>query len=217
MRINKEGYTIIAVTAGIAVAVSLLAILLLPLWLGWILCSAMLLVLLFVAAFFREPERAVVREEGVVFAPADGTVVVIEQVAENEFLAEDRIQVSVFMSLSNVHINWFPVGGRVVYFRHHHGKYMVAWHPKSSEDNERTTTVVDTGRHTILFRQIAGLIARRIVSYAEEGKSVGQNDKCGFIKFGSRVDLMLPVGSEILVSIGDKVTGSQTPIARLPQ
>ena len=217
MRINKEGYTIIAVTAGIAVAVSLLAILLLPLWLGWTLCSAMLLVLLFVAAFFREPERAVVREEGVVFAPADGTVVVIEQVAENEFLAEDRIQVSVFMSLSNVHINWFPVGGRVVYFRHHHGKYMVAWHPKSSEDNERTTTVVDTGRHTILFRQIAGLIARRIVSYAEEGKSVGQNDKCGFIKFGSRVDLMLPVGSEILVSIGDKVTGSQTPIARLPQ
>ncbi|MBE5034210.1 phosphatidylserine decarboxylase family protein [Gallalistipes aquisgranensis] len=217
MRINKEGYTIIAVTAGIAVAVSLLAILLLPLWLGWTLCGAMLLVLLFVAAFFREPERAVVREEGVVFAPADGTVVVIEQVAENEFLAEDRIQVSVFMSLSNVHINWFPVGGRVVYFRHHHGKYMVAWHPKSSEDNERTTTVVDTGRHTILFRQIAGLIARRIVSYAEEGKSVGQNDKCGFIKFGSRVDLMLPVGSEILVSIGDKVTGSQTPIARLPQ
>ena len=217
MRINKEGYTIIAVTAGIAVAVSLLAILLLPLWLGWTLCGAMLLVLLFVAAFFREPERAVVREEGVVFAPADGTVVVIEQVAENEFLAENRIQVSVFMSLSNVHINWFPVGGRVVYFRHHHGKYMVAWHPKSSEDNERTTTVVDTGRHTILFRQIAGLIARRIVSYAEEGKSVGQNDKCGFIKFGSRVDLMLPVGSEILVSIGDKVTGSQTPIARLPQ
>ena len=217
MRINKEGYTIIAVTAGIAVAVSLLAILLLPLWLGWTLCGAMLLVLLFVAAFFREPERAVVREEGVVFAPADGTVVVIEQVAENEFLAEDRIQVSVFMSLSNVHINWFPVGGRVVYVRHHHGKYMVAWHPKSSEDNERTTTVVDTGRHTILFRQIAGLIARRIVSYAEEGKSVGQNDKCGFIKFGSRVDLMLPVGSEILVSIGDKVTGSQTPIARLPQ
>ena len=217
MRINKEGYTIIAVTAGIAVAVSLLAILLLPLWLGWTLCGAMLLVLLFVAAFFREPERAVVREEGVVFAPADGTVVVIEQVAENEFLAEDRIQVSVFMSLSNVHINWFPVGGRVVYFRHHHGKYMVAWHPKSSEDNERTTTVVDTGRHTILFRQIAGLIARRIVSYAEEGKSVGQNDKCGFIKFGSRVDLMLPVGSEILVSIGDKVTGSQTPIARLLQ
>ena len=217
MRINKEGYTIIAVTAGIAVGVSLLAILLLPLWLGWTLCGAMLLVLLFVAGFFREPERAVVREEGVVFAPADGTVVVIEQVAENEFLAEDRIQVSVFMSLSNVHINWFPVGGRVVYFRHHHGKYMVAWHPKSSEDNERTTTVVDTGRHTILFRQIAGLIARRIVSYAEEGKSVGQNDKCGFIKFGSRVDLMLPVGSEILVSIGDKVTGSQTPIARLPQ
>ena len=217
MRINKEGYTIIAVTAGIAVAVSLLAILLLPLWLGWTLCGAMLLVLLFVAAFFLEPERAAVRKEGVVFAPADGTVVVIEQVAENEFLAEDRIQVSVFMSLSNVHINWFPVGGRVVYFRHHHGKYMVAWHPKSSEDNERTTTVVDTGRHTILFRQIAGLIARRIVSYAEEGKSVGQNDKCGFIKFGSRVDLMLPVGSEILVSIGDKVTGSQTPIARLPQ
>ena len=217
MKINKEGYTIIAVTAGVAVVLSLLFLLLLPLWLGCILSGAMLLMILFVATFFREPDRAVIREDDVIFAPADGTVVVIEQVTENEFIQEDRIQVSVFMSLSNVHINWFPIGGKVLYFRHHHGRFMVAWHPKSSEDNERTTTVVDTGRYTILFRQIAGLIARRIVSYAEEGKQVKQNEKCGFIKFGSRVDVMLPLGSEVLVSIGDKVTGSQTPIARLPR
>ncbi len=217
MKINKEGYTIIAVTACIAAALSLLFILLLPLWLGAVLSAAMLLMIVFVATFFREPNRAIIREKDVVFAPADGTVVVIEQVAENEFLHEDRVQVSVFMSLSNVHINWFPVGGKIIYFRHHHGRFMVAWHPKSSEDNERTSTVIDTGRHTILFRQIAGLIARRIVSYAQEGKTVKQNEKCGFIKFGSRVDVMLPIGSKILVSVGDKVTGSQTPIARLPQ
>ena len=217
MKINKEGYTIITVTAIIAVVLSLLFLWLLPLWLGAILGGASLLMILFVAAFFREPDRAVIREDDVIFAPADGTVVVIEQVTENEFIQEERIQVSVFMSLSNVHINWFPIGGKILYFRHHHGRFMVAWHPKSSEDNERTTTVVDTGRYTILFRQIAGLIARRIVSYAQEGKPVKQNDKCGFIKFGSRVDIMLPLGSEVLVSIGDKVTGSQTPIARLPQ
>lgn len=148
-------------------------------------------------------------------APADGTVVVVEEVTENEYFNDRRLLVSVFMSLSNVHINWFPVGGRIEYFRHHQGRFLVAWHPKSSEENERTTTVVDMGGCKVLFRQIAGLIARRIVSYARVGEVAGQNTQCGFIKFGSRVDVYLPLGTEVLVKLGDKVTGSQTPIARL--
>ena len=119
------------------------------------------------------------------------------------------------MSVTNVHVNWFPVGGQVEYFKHHHGKYLVAWHPKSSDLNERTTTVVNNGKCKILFRQIAGYVARRIVSYAVVGEKVEQNTKCGFIKFGSRVDIMLPLDAEILVKHDQKVVGSQTPIARL--
>ena len=220
MTLNKEGYGIV----GIAGATTLLVMILLGavvwrfalpvvvLWIVGILLAAGVFV---IALFFREPKRPRVADEGVVFAPADGKVVVIEEVEEREFLNENRIQVSVFMSLSNVHINWFPVGGRVVYRKYHPGDFMVAWHPKSSEENERMTTVVDTGERLILFRQIAGLIARRIVNYAQEGKTVEQNAKCGFIKFGSRVDLFLPTDAEVLVSLNQKVVGSQTPIARL--
>lgn len=123
-----------------------------------------------------------------VFA-ADGTIVALEEVEEKEYFKDNRIVVSVFMSIWNVHINWFPVSGTVDYFRHHHGLFLVAWHPKSSEDNERTTTVVDMGGQKIMFRQIAGMVARRIVSYARVGHRVEQNSQCGFIKFGSRVDL----------------------------
>ena len=119
------------------------------------------------------------------------------------------------MSIWNVHINWFPVAGTVEYFRHHHGRFLVAWHPKSSEDNERTTTVVDMGGQKVMFRQIAGLVARRIVSYARVGEPVTQNSQCGFIKFGSRVDIYLPVDADVRVRLGDKVTGSQSCIARL--
>ncbi len=177
--------------------------------------TAMLVLFLLTVFFFRNPRRQYLSDDGLVFSPADGKVVVIEEVTETEYLNERRIQVSVFMSITDVHKNWYPVGGAIVYCRHHHGEHMVAWHPKSSEQNERMTVAVDTGRHKILFRQIAGYVARRIVSYAKEGARAEQNTPCGFIKFGSRVDLFLPLDSEILVSPDQKVVGSQTPIARL--
>lgn len=220
MKINKEGYKIITTAAIIAVLIICIALFCackyaMPQWIVYVIAVLMLFKVAFVAMFFREPARPYIQQDGVVYAPADGKIVVVEEVEENEFLGEKRIQVSVFMSITNVHVNWYPVSGIVTYFKYHPGRFMVAWHPKSSEDNERTTTVVDTGKHKILFRQIAGFVARRIVSYAKVGEPVKQNTKCGFIKFGSRIDLMLPVDSEILVSIGEKVVGSQTPIAKL--
>ena len=155
------------------------------------------------------------RDDSLVFCPCDGKVVVCEDVEETEFLGRRCMQVSIFMSLTNIHVNWYPVSGRIEYFRHHNGRFMVAWHPKSSDENEHTATAISTPRGTIVFRQVAGLVAQRIVSYAVEGQTAEQNTKCGFIKFGSRVDLFLPLDCEILVSLGQKVTGSQTPIARL--
>ncbi|MCD8071958.1 MAG: phosphatidylserine decarboxylase family protein [Alistipes sp.] len=215
MKINREGTRIILSTTGICLVVGAAFFLLLPLWLSMPLVFALVVVLGLVVWFFREPERPVPSDPSIVFSPADGKIVVVERTLEKEYLGDERLQVSVFMSVTNVHVNWFPVGGMVEYFKYHPGKFLVAWHPKSSEENERTTTVVDTGTHRVLFRQIAGLVARRIVSYARVGSTVAQNEKCGFIKFGSRIDLLLPVDSEILVEMGQKVTGSQTPIARL--
>lgn len=215
MRIHKEGASIILITASLAAVMAGLCLWLLPLAAALPVSVAALAAVLFVTSFFRCPEREILREDDTVFSPADGTVVAIEEVEENEYFHDSRIVVSVFMSLWNVHVNWFPVAGTVDYFRHHHGLFLVAWHPKSSEDNERTTTVVDMGGRKILFRQIAGLVARRIVSYARVGHRVEQNSQCGFIKFGSRVDLFLPSDAEILVRLGDKVTGTQTRIARL--
>lgn len=220
MRISKEGLTIVITTLAVAVTLMLISVFLIPvlgwpLWLLWIIGGLGLLSVAFVLYFFRAPRRRQLTDPEAVFSPADGKVVVIEEVEETEFLHERRIQVSVFMSLWNVHMNWYPVGGEVVYRKDHPGEYMVAWHPKSSTENERMTTVVDNGKTKILFRQIAGLVARRIVNYAQEGKRVEQNTKCGFIKFGSRVDIFLPMDSEILVTLGQKVTGSQTKIAKL--
>lgn len=196
MRIHKEGASIILITASLAAVVAGLCLWLLPLAAALPVSVAALAAVLFVTSFFRCPEREILREDDTVFSPADGTVVAIEEVEENEYFHDSRIVVSVFMSLWNVHVNWFPVAGTVDYFRHHHGLFLVAWHPKSSEDNERTTTVVDMGGRKILFRQIAGLVARRIVSYARVGHRVEQNSQCGFIKFGSRVDLFLPSDAE---------------------
>ena len=143
-------------------------------------------------------------------------MVVTEVVAENEYLKEEMLQISIFMSVTNVHMNWVPVGGEVEYFKYHPGRFLVAWHPKSSTENERTTTVVRTpAGQKVLFRQIAGLIARRIISYMTVGNKVEQNSVCGFIKFGSRVDVLVPKDSELLVELGDPTVGSQTPIARL--
>lgn len=177
-----------------------------------------LLIFLFFLQFFRAPDRVSVAREGQVVCPSDGKVVVIEETIENEVLQTRCIQVSVFMSPLNVHINWFPVSGIVDFVKYHPGKFLVAWHPKSSTENERTTVVVKTeSGHRVLFRQIAGAVARRIVWYAREGQAADQAAQFGFIKFGSRVDVFLPLGSDIKVKIGDKVKGVETIIAELPR
>ena len=220
MKINKEGYRTIlaglAVTAGIMLATFLIVRMSgSSMWPFWLVSGIFLLLFAGLVSFFRDPSREHITDDALVYSAADGKVVVIEEVFESEFLNERCIQVSVFMSIANVHINWYPVGGTVLYRRHHPGEHMVAWHPKCSEKNERMTTAVDTGREKILFRQIAGIAARRIVNYAEEGAKVVQNTRCGMIKLGSRVDIFLPLGTEILVKHGDRVRGSQTPLARL--
>lgn len=216
MKINKEGKTIITVTASVCVLCGVIVSAIfggsaatVAVW-----CAAAVITL-FCMAFFREPSRELLQDDSLVFSPCDGKVVVCEDVVETEYLGRRCMQVSIFMSLTNIHINWYPVGGKIEYFRHHNGRFMVAWHPKSSDENEHTTTAVSTPKGTIVFRQVAGLVAQRIVSYAVEGQMAVQNAKCGFIKFGSRVDLFLPLDCEILVSLGQKTVGSKTPIARL--
>jgi phosphatidylserine decarboxylase len=171
---------------------------------------------LIILQFFRNPIITLPNEDGIVFAPADGKVVVIEETMEDEYLKEKRIQVSIFMSPINVHINLSPVKGVVEYFKYHPGKYLVAWHPKSSTENERTTMVIkDQNGTKILVRQIAGALARRIKWYVSVGSELAQGGEFGFIKFGSRVDMFLPLGTEILVSLNQKTKGARTPIARL--
>lgn len=220
MRINKEGYKIIGVSGVVCLLIWWVFYRLLEsdasvvlLWSGTVF---LLLFWFFIVAFFREPRRVRIHDADLVFAPCDGRVVVTENVQETEDLGREMLQISIFMSITNIHMNWVPVGGVVEYFKYHPGRFLVAWHPKSSTENERTTTVVrmPSGQQ-ILFRQIAGLIARRIISYMKVGHAVEQNSVCGFIKFGSRVDVLVPKDSELLVEIGDPVVGSLTPIARL--
>lgn len=220
MRINKEGYKIIGVSGVVCLLIWWVFYRLLEsdasvvlLWSGTVF---LLLFWFFIVAFFREPRRVRIHDADLVFAPCDGRVVVTENVQETEYLGREMLQISIFMSITNIHMNWVPVGGVVEYFKYHPGRFLVAWHPKSSTENERTTTVVrmPSGQQ-ILFRQIAGLIARRIISYMKVGHAVEQNSVCGFIKFGSRVDVLVPKDSELLVEIGDPVVGSLTPIARL--
>ena len=164
--------------------------------------------------FFRDPVRNFIINEAEIICPADGKVVVIEETEETEYFKDRRIQVSVFMSPFNVHINRFPVSGVVNYFKYHPGKYLVAWHPKSSTENERTTIVVQhANQQQILFRQIAGALARRIVWYCKEGESAKQSEQFGFIKFGSRVDVFLPLGTKINVKLNQKVKGGITSLA----
>ncbi len=172
---------------------------------------------LLVLNFFRSPYRRFPYDsEGLVIAPADGTIVAIEEVMENEILNEKRLQISIFMSVFNVHANWFPVNGTVKHVSHNPGRFMAAYLPKSSTENERSAVVVTTRDGVdVLARQIAGAMARRIVTYAKVGEKCNVNDQMGFIKFGSRVDVYLPIGTEVLVEMDQKVTGNQTPIARL--
>ncbi len=215
MRIHKEGYGIV-IKGFFLISIIVATVFL---WKGptitsYISALAGLLIFSFLLRFFRSPNRAVLSDDTAVLAPADGKIVIVKEVYEGEYLKCNCIQVSVFMSVFNVHINWFPVGGIVSYFKYHPGNYLVAMHPKSSEKNERTSIVVDHNGTPVLFRQIAGLLARRIVCYAKEGTEIEQGDQTGFIKFGSRVDLFLPIDSRIQVTRGQHVKGRQTVIAR---
>ncbi len=170
----------------------------------------------FMISFFRDPKRTPKGDSHLVAAPADGKIVIIEETEEGEYFKDRRLQVSIFMSFFNVHINWAPISGIVTFFKYHRGKYLAAWHPKSSTKNERTTIVFRNEDGTeVLCRQIAGLVARRVVCYAEIEKNFKSGEQIGFIKFGSRADVFLPLGTKVNVKIGDKVTGSETIIAEL--
>ncbi|MDR0725264.1 MAG: phosphatidylserine decarboxylase family protein [Prevotellaceae bacterium] len=217
MRLHKEGKTFVNVTGVIFGIFLTCAWSFAHVWL-WVCAAISFILFVFMFRFFRIPNRSFSPVKGALLSPCDGKIVIIKEVEETEYFKDRRLQVSVFMSINNVHINWVPVNGKVKYFRHHQGKYLVAWHPKSSEKNERTTFVVDVdnkGATEILFRQIAGYVARRIVTYVKEGELVMQNQQLGFIKFGSRMDLFLPPGTEICVKEGDCVKGTETVIAKL--
>lgn len=179
-----------------------------------LLMSILIIFYILILQFFRNPKRKFQQSDDYVLSPVDGKVVVIEEVFEKEFFNEKRIQVSVFMSPINVHVTRYPVGGEVTYSKYHPGKFLVAWHPKSSEENERTTVVVKNPVFgEVLHRQIAGALAKRIVNYAVEGQKVQQAEDSGFIKFGSRVDVFLPLGTKINVKLNQKVKGGITVLA----
>jgi phosphatidylserine decarboxylase len=215
LRIHKEGVMMLLGMLVIETVVGGLVFWLAPSLFPYI---AIVLIILFltVLQFFRNPKRPVeILDNNVVYAPADGKVVVIEETVETEYFKDKRIQVSIFMSPTNVHVNRNPIGGIVKFFRYHEGKYLVAWHPKASTENERTTVVIDNGKSQVLFRQVAGALAKRIIAYVKEGDAVTQGADMGFIKFGSRVDLYLPLDAEINVKIDDMVQGNWTVVARL--
>jgi phosphatidylserine decarboxylase len=216
MKFHKEGIPSLIITLIVAAIINFVTLHFFSaysiiIWLGYTLSAFLLITIL---QFFRNPNRPVIINENNIIAPADGKVVVIEEVIENEYFKDKRIQLSIFMSPINVHINRYPISGMVKYSKYHPGLFLVAWHPKSSTDNERTTIVVEhkNGKE-ILFRQIAGAMARRIVNYSKVGDTALQGDEFGFIKFGSRVDLFLPLDIKIKVSLEQKVKGRQTVIA----
>ena len=186
-------------------------------WLKHAVQILALIILILILQFFRNPKRIINKNFNDILAPVDGKVVAIEEVEEKEYFKDKRIQVSIFMSPTNVHITRYPSSGVIKYSKYHPGKYLVAWHPKSSEENERTTIVIHTPKFgDILYRQIAGAMARRIINYAEIGENVQQGEDSGFIKFGSRVDVLLPLDSAITVKLNQKVVGAQTCIATTP-
>lgn len=214
---HKEGQTIILVTFFVTVAIILSSQFYIKIdWLRILLQITALIILVLILQFFRNPKRLVTPNFNEIIAPVDGKVVVIEEVEETEYFKEKRKQVSIFMSPLNVHVTRYASSGTITYSKYHPGKYLVAWHPKSSTENERTTVVIHTPKFgEILYRQIAGALARRIVNYAEEGEQVTQGEDAGFIKFGSRVDLFLPLDAQITVNLNEKVIGAKTCIATL--
>jgi phosphatidylserine decarboxylase len=216
MTIHKEGTATISL---IAIFVGVLNILnfsyLFPISIiaAWAVFIITVAFFLFIVSFFRMPVRQLTISEEAIVSPADGKVVVIEEVEPDEFYKERRIQLSVFMSPANVHVNRLPIAGNIVYNKYHPGKFLVAWHPKSSTDNDRWSVVIENSKGSILCKQIAGALARRICNYSTVGQSFKQCDEYGFIKFGSRVDLLLPVGTKIHAKIGDVVKGGVTVLA----
>lgn len=215
MKIHKEGYPAVVIALLLSLIISEMSYV----YLNRYLFILLLLVCVFISGivlfFFRNPvNRKVVKNATGVIAPADGTIVAIEKVEESEFFKGERLQVSIFMSLYNVHKNFFPIDGTIEYYKHHNGNFHRAILPKSSCENERSTIVVkgDDGKQ-VLFRQVAGAVARRVVSYVEVGQLVEQSSEAGFIKFGSRVDLYLPIDADVKVALGDKTTGSRTLLA----
>jgi len=218
MTIHREGYKSIAIGTMIFGALNLIFFYFfsatIPI-LSWIVFFITMGMLLFLISFFRIPNRTLTLNEGVIVAPADGKVVVIEEVTDPEYFNDKRMQVSIFMSPANVHVNRNPISGEIVYNKYHKGKYLVAWHPKSSTENERHSVVIKIGNTEILVKQIAGALAKRIINYLQVGQQVSQTAEMGFIKFGSRVDLLLPVGTKINVELNQVVQGGVTIIATL--
>jgi phosphatidylserine decarboxylase len=214
IRIHREGYAVVAVTVVILVGMLVLVALYLPSRVNYPAALATLVILILVLRFFRVPRRRPFLEEKTVVAPADGKVVVIERTGQDEFISGPCIQVSIFMSIHDVHINYYPVNGKVSYLKYHPGRYLVARQPKSSQLNERFSTGIETPFGPLLIRQVAGTIARRIRNYAELNGPSNQGKEIGFIRFGSRLDLFLPEDAKILVELNQRVTGSVTPIAR---
>ena len=212
---HKEGGKIILIATTLTVVFLILADNFISLfWLQKAVEITVLFLLIMILQFFRNPKREVAVNDNHIIAPVDGKVVVIEEVFEAEYFKDKRLQVSIFMSPINVHVTRYPVNGKVKYSKYHPGKYLVAWHPKASTENERTTIVVENRVFgEILYRQIAGALAKRIVNYAKEGMQVIQGTDAGFIKFGSRVDLFLPLGTEINVKLNEKAVGGKTIIA----
>ncbi len=217
MTFHKEGYVSLGLAIVFLAVLATIAELFISNPVAQIMLEGFgLLILLVIVQFFRRPNRQVQIEDNTIICPADGKVVVIEEVEETEYFKDKRIQVSIFMSPFNVHMNWFPINGLVKYVKYHPGLFLVAWHPKSSTDNERTTVVVEAkNKQEVLFRQIAGALARRIVYYCKEGDRAKGGSEFGFIKFGSRVDVFLPLDATINVEIDQKVIGTQTVLGTL--
>lgn len=216
MTIHKEGYKSILITAIIFAIINLLSFQFVSYkwpWLSWIIFIGTLGLFLFIISFFRIPNRTLTMGDKLVVCPADGKVVVIEEITDQEYFKDKRIQVSIFMSPANVHQNRNPVSGEVVYNQYHKGKYLVAWDPKSSTENERHSVVIRNPKAEILVKQIAGAVAKRIINYLSVGQKVQQSAEYGFIKFGSRVDVLLPVGIKVKVQINQVVQGGVTVLA----
>lgn len=216
-RIHQEGIMIVSIVLLCLLVINIIVYLQLPKPVLAVNIIISFFLFLFVTYFFRNPDRVVeIDDPNLIIAPADGRIVVIEPTEENEYFHDKRIQVSIFMSVFNVHANWYPIAGKVIQSIHHSGNHYAAYLPKASIENERSTVVIETPAKTqILIRQIAGALARRIITYAYKGKKCQLNQQLGFIKFGSRVDIYLPLDAEIYVNIGEHTTGNETIIARL--